>query len=233
MLFAAGHAELETESGQALPVELRSVEGEAVIASAPRLRVAEGRTLLGRIVGEDGSPYVVTLRVTAAGYETVELASIRLEPVGVADDPSRRRTLRVPVGGLAQLEAVSCQNVVDGDRVEGTLVDLSCSGVAFATTRVLARGDRLRFRGRFFADTVTGEVRVASLRPSPLPGRTIAGCLFIDPGAELLAAVERVLTPVGPQPSGGGEWLHSLREASGGESAEGRRLFWRRRPRSS
>src|SRR4051794_9092848 len=161
LLFAAGHAALEPEGGAPLPVELRGIEDGAVLASAPRLRVAQGRTLLGRIVGEDGSPYVVTLRIASAAYETADLAALRLEAVSVADDPTRRQSTRVPVGGLAQLEAVSCQNVVDGDRVEGTLVDLSRSGVAFATTRVLTRGDRLRFHGRFFADTISAEVRVA------------------------------------------------------------------------
>ena len=44
---------------------------------------------------------------------------------------------------------------------------------------MLRVGDELMFHGRFFAEEVDAEVRIASLRESPQPGRTIVGARFI------------------------------------------------------
>jgi hypothetical protein len=113
---------------------------------------------------------------------------------GVEVDRSRRAATRVPIGGIAWLEAVNCQDVVDGDRVEGTLEDLSRSGVAFATRRILRTNDRLIFHGRFFADEINGEVRVASVRPASSPGQSIVGCRFIGLDQDSEQRIERILS---------------------------------------
>ena len=93
---------------------------------------------------------------------------------------------------MAWLAAVNCQHVVDGDRVDGTMVDLSVDGVAFATNRVLRPGDRLLFHGRFFAEHVDADVRVSSVRESAAPGRLIVGCSFVEIDPENRARVERL-----------------------------------------
>lgn len=109
-------------------------------------------------------------------------------------DQSRRAAQRVPIGGIAWLEAVNCRDIVDGDRVDGTLEDLSKTGVAFATARVLRKGDRLTFHGRFFADSISGEVRVMAVRPASVPSLAIVGCQFIDIGSDDVARIERILS---------------------------------------
>ena len=81
------------------------------------------------------------------------------------------------MGGHARLIAYSCQNVVDGDVVEGSIVDVSDNGVAFMTRRLLRPGDRLSFAGRFFATVVAAEVRVA--RVAEVAGQLQVGCTFI------------------------------------------------------
>jgi hypothetical protein len=172
LLFNSPDVELELAGGGVLRVHPILVEGESVTATAPRLSVATGMFLTGRVVGPDGRPWELTIHVDDASYHTPDLAMLRLHPTAVGVDDSRRAAERVPIGGVAWLEAVNCQDVVDRDRVDGTLEDLSRTGVAFTTARVLRVGDRLLFHGRFFADSISGEVRVASVRPAAAPGQT-------------------------------------------------------------
>jgi hypothetical protein len=150
-------------------------------------------SLTGRVVGPDGRPWELTMHVDDASYHTPDLAMLRLYPTAVGVDESRRAAERVPIGGVAWLEAVNCQDVVDRDRVDGTLEDLSRTGVAFTTARVLRVGDRLLFHGRFFADSISGEVRVASVRPAAAPGQTVVGCRFLDIDDASVNKINRIL----------------------------------------
>jgi PilZ domain len=192
-LFAAPSQELEVEGGGRLSVYARSVSGTRVDATAPRLKVARGMTLIGRLVADDGRPWTVSLVIERADFHSEELATVGLHAVRVGLDSTRRRAVRMPAGGVAWLTAVSCQHVVDGDRVDGTMTDLSRSGVGFATQRTLRRGDRLMFHGRFFKDEVDAEVRVASVREASARGRVIVGARFIAIDPENLSRVERIL----------------------------------------
>ena len=133
----------------------------------------------------------MSLLVDEADYHSHDLARVRLRAEAVTADASRRRSPRVRAGGIAWLTAVNCQHVVDRDRVDGTMVDLSREGVAFATNRVLRPSDRLTFHGRFFADAVEAEVRVTSVREAA-SGRLVVGCSFIEIDAENRARVERL-----------------------------------------
>jgi hypothetical protein len=142
----------------------------------------------------------VALVVDEAEFYSHDLARARVRAEEVSADDSRRRNPRIPAGGIAWLAAVNCQHVVDGDRVDGTMVDLSIDGVAFATNRVLRPSDRLMFHGRFFAEQVDAEVRVTSVRESSAAGRTIVGCSFIDIDSANRARVER-LTSGEPHPA--------------------------------
>ena len=74
--------------------------------------------------------------------------------------------------------------MVDGDVVEGSIVDVSDNGVAFFTRRLLRPGDLLDFSGRFFATVVTAEVRVA--RVAQVDDQLQVGCTFTS-----IAAAER------------------------------------------
>jgi hypothetical protein len=201
MLFSGLETALENPDGATVVVQPSGMAGDSVWVTAPRLSVAGGMRLRGRLVTADGEPWVVSLLVDEADYYNHDLARVRLRAEQVTLDESRRRNPRVPSGGMAWLAAVNCQHVVDGDRVDGTMVDLSVDGVAFATNRVLRPGDRLLFHGRFFAEHVDADVRVSSVRDSGLPGRLIVGCSFIEIDAENRARVER-LAARDPRPAG-------------------------------
>jgi PilZ domain-containing protein len=233
LLFAQPEVELELTGGGLLRIHRLAVEGDRATATAPRLSVATGMFLTGRIFGPDGRPWEISIHVDDASYHTADLAMLRVQVTGVEVDQSRRNSERVPIGGLAWLEAVSCQEVVDGDRVEGTLEDLSRTGVSFTTSRVLRVGDRLMFHGRFFADSISGEVRVASIRPASSLNHAIVGCRFLDIDPESIARIDRILSGGrNSAPLRQSVDLTSLRSELGnaaeGESGTWRKVFRRR-----
>jgi hypothetical protein len=194
LLFSHRDVDLEVDGGGVLRVQVMNHDGAHVTATAPRLSVATGMALTGRVVGPDGRPWELHLFVDDASYHTPDLAMVQMHPTDLAVDESRRSAERVPIGGVAWLEAVNCQDVVDRDRVDGTLEDLSRTGVAFATSRLLRVGDRLIFHGRFFADSISGEVRIASVRPAGAPGHTIVGARFLEIDADSVAKIDRILS---------------------------------------
>jgi hypothetical protein len=120
---------------------------------------------------------LVGFEVESAEYHTDELARVTLRARSIKLDARQRQADRTAMGGHARLVAYSCQNVVDGDVVEGSIVDVSDNGVAFTTRRLLRPGDRLSFAGRFFATVVEAEVRVA--RIAEVAGQLQVGCTFI------------------------------------------------------
>jgi len=200
MLFSGLETDLESEDGRTITVQPSGMAGDSAWVTAPRLAVAGGTRLRGRLLTADGEPWVVSLLVDQADFHSHDLARVRLRVDEVTADESRRRNPRVPAGGIAWLAAVNCAHVVDGDRVDGTMVDLSREGVAFATNRVLRPGDRLTFHGRFFAEQVDAEVRVTSVRESSAGGRLIVGCSFIEIDFDNRARVER-LASAQPRPA--------------------------------
>ena len=112
MLFAGLTAELETDAGVLIPMQATGMKGAKVWATAPRLAVATGMPLRGRIiVPEEAQPWLVRFETEDASFHTNELARVRLRAVSVGPDHSRRRTQRVPAGGVAWLIAVSCRDV--------------------------------------------------------------------------------------------------------------------------
>jgi hypothetical protein len=191
MLFSGLDADLENEDGATVTVQPSGMAGDTAWVTAPRLQVAGGMRLRGRLIAADGEPWVVSLVVDEAEFYSHDLARVRVRADEVVADESRRRNPRIPAGGIAWLAAVNCQQVVDGDRVDGTMVDLSIDGVAFATNRVLRQSDRLMFHGRFFAEQVDAEVRVTSVREAGA-GRLIVGCSFIDIDSANRGRVERL-----------------------------------------
>jgi PilZ domain len=165
--------------GQGNGLELSPVgaSGTRLIATTDRLRVGDAGTLTARVYGDDLRPWVVGFEVESAEYQTDELARVTLRARSIKLDARQRQADRTAMGGRARLIAYSCQNVVDGDVVEGSIVDLSDNGVAFTTRRLLRPGDRLSFAGRFFATVVEAEVRVA--RVTEVAGQLQVGCTFI------------------------------------------------------
>jgi hypothetical protein len=150
--------------------------------------------MVGRVVADDERPWEISFRVESAEFYTNELAHVKLRAIRVRLDQTRRGSVRIPTGGAADLTAVNCQNVVDNDRVEGTVTDLSRTGVGFSTDRPLRRGDRLTFRGRFFNQVIQAELRVTSVRAGASVGRLIVGARFITIDRENQAKLDRLLT---------------------------------------
>ena len=151
--------------------------GTRLVATADRMRIGDRGLLTARVHGDDLRPWVVGFEVESAEYHTDELARVTLRARSIRLDPRQRQADRTAMGGHARLIAYSCQNVVDGDVVEGSIVDVSDNGVAFMTRRLLRPGDRLSFAGRFFATVVAAEVRVA--RVAEVAGQLQVGCTFI------------------------------------------------------
>jgi hypothetical protein len=200
LVFAGPSASLETAKGDSIVLQATGTKGTRVWATAPRLQVAQGMTLRARLVSpHDQRPWIVTFETEDARFHTDELAQLRLRAVSVDVDETRRRNVRVPAGGVASLTAVNCLDVVDGDRVDGTIVDLSHDGLAFATTRVLRTGDRLILRARFFTQQLHAEVRVTSTRPGSA-GHLIAGCRFIHIDAANHAHVDALIAAASATP---------------------------------
>jgi hypothetical protein len=151
--------------------------GTRLVATADRMRIGDRGLLTARVHGDDLRPWMVGFEVESAEYHTDELARVTLRARSIRLDPRQRQADRTAMGGHARLIAYSCQNVVDGDVVEGSIVDVSDNGVAFMTRRLLRPGDRLSFAGRFFATVVAAEVRVA--RIAEVAGQLQVGCTFI------------------------------------------------------
>jgi PilZ domain len=210
-LFAGGQAVLETADGSSLPVSMELIRRDRALGTAPRLKVGSGM-LTGRANTDDGESWLVTLEIEMAQFRTAELADVSLRVVSVEPHPHRRRARRVSMGGTARLEALSCQEVVDGDQVNAVMVDVSELGVGLTTDRLLRPGDRLWFHGRFFADTMECEIRVAAVRESD-DGQRVYGCSFIDLDDESQARLGRIVRGE-RQASTAGLDLRSLRESA-------------------
>jgi hypothetical protein len=223
-MFAAGEAVLDYEDGTSVTMTSELIRGDRALGHAPRLEVGEGRTLSGRANTPDGESWLVWLVLEMAQYRSPELADVAVRVTSAEPHPHRRRAERLSMGGSIWLKALNCQEVVDGDRVDGVMVDVSELGVAVTTGRLLRPNDRLMFHGRFFTDPVTCEVRVASVRETE-DGRRMVGCSFVDLDADTQERIGRMVrgereTPVAQ--------LRSLRDAA--EPAGGG-LFGRRRRR--
>jgi hypothetical protein len=170
--------------GRTLDLTPRSHSGTRLTVTADRLRIGDADAITARVHGDDLRPWLVSFEVESAAYHTAELARVVLRARAIKLDGNHRQADRTSLGGHARLIAINCQNVVDGDVVEASIVDVSDSGVAVMTRRLLRPGDRLSFSGRFFATVVEAEVRVA--RVSEIGGQLQVGCTFIA-----IAAAER------------------------------------------
>jgi hypothetical protein len=171
-------------NGRDLELTPISYAGTRLTATADRLRIGESDALLARVHGDDLRPWLVAFEVESAAFHSAQLAKVVLRARSIKLDERHRQADRTSLGGHARLVALNCQDVVDGDVVEGSIVDVSDNGVAFLTRRLLRPGDLLHFSGRFFATVVTAEVRVA--RVAQVDDQLQAGCTFTS-----IAAAER------------------------------------------
>jgi PilZ domain len=190
MLF--GHemqADLETEFGQLVAVRLVAANGDQLTATAPRLTVRAGMTLLGRPIDGEGTPWQVTMVCRSATEHDDEMRLL-LEVTQVSGD-NRRQAERLEIRAAITLKAIDCESLNPGDEVRGEVVNLSQSGFAFTSMSPLRAGDRLQFHGRLMGGAIDGEVRVASIRR--IAGAAKIGCWFTSIDSESARVIERVL----------------------------------------
>ena len=235
-LCSDGNVRLRTPQGELFDFAVSTYADELASGTAPRELVAPGMLVTGEAGDDRFGIWRIDLRIVRAEYATPELSAVTVRATGVRPDDSRRGDERVPAGGITWLVAVDCTEVEGGTRVEGSLQDLSRTGVSFVTTWPLLPGDRLVFHGRFFTDEVSADVVVASVRPSPLPGRRLAGCTFAElPELDRLR-IEKILAGSAERPPAAPVDVAPLRAIAGGQldpaagddAANWRRLF--RRP---
>lgn len=195
-LFSAARVELELEGGRAVRLQVTAVDDTRVFGLAAGLHQSTGRALIGRVLSDDQRPLMIALRIVRADTHTRELARVELRATRVDLDTSRRTAPRQAAGGIAWLTAISCGELAAGERVDGTLTDLSMNGVGFATARPLRVGDQLEFHGRFFAEEIDADVRIASLRGGTAPGRSGFGARFMQIDGANRARIEHILAGV-------------------------------------
>ncbi|HEY0389326.1 MAG TPA: PilZ domain-containing protein [Gaiellales bacterium] len=214
------------EHDRELELTPTSHDGTRLTVTAERLRIGEGGEIVARVHGDDLRPWIVRFGIESAAYHTPEHALVVLRARGIRLDERHRQADRTPLGGHARLVAVNCQDVVDGDVVEGSILDVSDSGVALLTRRLLRQGDRLQFTGRFFATVVEAEVRVARVTESA--GQRHVGCMFIAISGADRAKLRKVTTA---RPGGGTadfSILHQLAAEREAREAEEQTSRWRR-----
>jgi PilZ domain len=216
----------EDAEGRQIELTPTAHAGTRLTVTAERLRVSDAGEITARVHGEDLRPWVIRFSTESASYQTPHLALVELRACGIRLDQNHRRADRTAHGGHARLVAVNCQDVVDGDVVEGSIVDVSDSGVAFLTRRVLRQGDRLLFSGRFFATVVEAEVRVA--RVTEVAGQREVGCKFISINPSERAKLRGIITA---RPGGGAadfSLLQQLAAERAAREAEEPAPRWRR-----
>jgi hypothetical protein len=190
-LFGAGDvADLETEFGQLVTVQLIELAGARLTATAPRLTLSRGMALTGRVIDANGDPWRVTMTCHDAIEQADDRMHLTLDVASVAGD-DLRQTVRMGIDTSITLTVVAGANLREGDEVRGQLADISRSGLAFSAAADLRAGDRLMFHARFLEGTVEGELRVVSTRPEP--GATEVGCWFASLAADSADVITRVM----------------------------------------
>jgi PilZ domain len=221
------------EQERTLSLSPTGAEGTRLYATADRLRLGAADEVTARVHGDDLRPWVVRLEVEQLEYHTADLARVTLRARGIKLDEQHRQAERTALGGHARLVAISCQDVVDGDVVEGSIVDVSSNGVALRTQRRLRVGDRLTFTGRFFATVIEAEVRVA--RVSESSGLVQAGCTFIEISPEERRKLRTVTAERPADEAGAGAATFTVLQELAAARLERERDagFWRRLLRRS
>lgn len=183
LLVAESVIEAETDRGDILEVWTISHQDAVVSASAPRLAVSAGLELRYRAVTDTGPIYIHGM-VETAEYQSTARAAITIRVTDVSRVARlERRSARLSLATPATLRAIVCDRIVPDEVVPVTLVDLSESGCAVATSdrRVRVR-DRLWLYARFLEGEISTEIRIA--RTTADLGAVTVGCVFLDPGPD-------------------------------------------------
>jgi hypothetical protein len=197
LLVAESVIEAETDRGDILEIWTITHHGAVVSASAPRLAVSAGLELRYRAVTDTGPIYIHGV-VETAEYQSTARAAITIRVTDVSPATTSRRNPRLSLATPATLRAIICDRIVSDEVLPVTLVDLSESGCAIATSdrRVRVR-DRLWLYARFIEGEISTEIRIA--RTTAHPDAVTVGCVYLDPGPDA-AVVKQVWTRLHGRP---------------------------------
>jgi hypothetical protein len=197
LLVEASAVDMVNDAGAKIEVWTISSDGARVRASAPRLAVAEGMTLSGRVVS-DGTPYVIRAVIEEAVYQSDRRAALVLRVTDAAADGGRRRSERVVFSGTAHVTALVCDRIVPGDRISARVSDLSTGGVGLLIADDRPRpGDRLRLYARFLEGVIETDVRVARTVSAGRGDGRAVGCEFVQLPVESARVVGALLERLG------------------------------------
>jgi DivIVA domain-containing protein len=192
LLVAESAIEAETDRGDTLEIWTISHQDAVVSASAPRLAVSTGLQLRYRAVTDTGPVHIHAV-IETADYQSTGRAAITVRVTDISrlaalEQRSPRRSVATP----ATLRAIICDRIVPDQVLPVTLVDLSETGCAVATSdrRVRVR-DRLWLYARFLEGEISTEIRIARTTTDLNP--VTVGCVFLDPGPDA-AIVRQVWT---------------------------------------
>jgi hypothetical protein len=182
-------ASVQTAAAETVQLRLERASGERALASVAGPMPAGGSRLYGAATGVDGVCWRVELEWEAVPQEDGRTL-LDLSVTGLVRGGDERQ---LP-GGETFLEVVECAAIAPLSQVHGEVLGLSAAGFHFVTSAPLRPGDRLRFRRRYFAELVDGEVEVESVHPARPAGSLRVGCTFVELDAGSRAALARVGT---------------------------------------
>jgi hypothetical protein len=130
-----------SQDGTELTCDPFELDGTVLRAYAPRLKLAGVQRLTLRFAVE-GGPWIATFELAEAEYHSFEQAILVLRLEGIEPDTQGRDTARVAVHGPGRLQAVFCQNAVDGNEYEIRIDDLSETGILLTTELRVEPRDR-------------------------------------------------------------------------------------------
>lgn len=186
-LFATGSAMLRTEDGADLRAERIASYRSVTSVHAPTLALEPGLRVTGACNAPD--PWAVTFVVRKVDSFSPSTDTVELEAVQSSLYPERRRAPRVEVGGEAIVTVHHGVEMVEQERVRAVLVNVSATGIAFASSATLAEGAHVTIDARPLFGRLTADLSVRWCGPSRVPEMQLYGCRIVvidDANAEVL-----------------------------------------------
>ena len=107
--------------------------------------------------------------------------------------PERRSEPRVEIGGDAIVTVHYGVEMVEQERVSAVLVNLSASGLAFASSAELGVGTQVTVDARLLAGRLLADVRIRWRGPSRVPRMHAYGCSTVAGGRPNAEIVRRLI----------------------------------------
>lgn len=224
-LFANGSAMLRTEDGADLRAERIASHRNVMTVHAPTLALEQGLRVTGACNAPD--PWAVTFVVRNVEPFSPSTDTVVLEAVQSSLYPERRRAPRVEVGGEAIVTVHHGVEMVEQERVRAVLVNVSATGIAFASSAELGENAHVTIDARPLFGRLTADLSVRWRGPSRVPEMQLYGCRIVaidGANAEVLARL--VAGESSPAVDTAASTVEELRQAFSERSGRRRFLRW-------